>query len=89
MRSEGHVARMEPSHGSRSASSNAHSLGYEFKYYPERAEGVFWKWVPAMRLRPMIYILGRDLWVSLAWSRIAATPAHRRGHIFRSETRRS
>jgi hypothetical protein len=20
----------------------------EFKYYPERMEGVFWKWVPAM-----------------------------------------
>jgi len=23
-------------------------FGCEFKYYPERKEGVFWKWVPAI-----------------------------------------
>jgi hypothetical protein len=26
----------------------AKSLECEFKYYPERLEGVFWKWVPAI-----------------------------------------
>lgn len=26
----------------------AEDLECEFKYYPERLEGVFWKWVPAM-----------------------------------------
>jgi hypothetical protein len=30
------------------ASAYARSYDCEFKYYPERLEGVFWKWVPAI-----------------------------------------
>jgi hypothetical protein len=30
------------------AAEFAQSFECEFKYYPERAEGVFWKWVPAV-----------------------------------------
>jgi hypothetical protein len=26
----------------------AKRVGCEFEYYPDRGEGVFWKWVPAM-----------------------------------------
>jgi hypothetical protein len=30
------------------AEQYARQFECEFKYYPERLEGVFWKWVPAM-----------------------------------------
>ena len=30
------------------AREHARSLECEFEYYSERAEGVFWKWVPAL-----------------------------------------
>jgi hypothetical protein len=36
----------EPTRGA--VQDYAKRVGCEFEYYPDRGEGVFWKWVPAM-----------------------------------------